>query len=223
MAALEILALDTVTPQIEAPQAGDTYSAPRAISITPESLTGSAATTSLNVAQTWNTSGTPTAVKLNVTDTASNAASLLMDLQVGGTSKFSVDKSGKVTFTTTGNLYATSSNISIVDGSSVAQINFNTQSANGLRVASDRPIGFTSGSANGSAPDVTLRRVAAGILGVRSGAITDAGALSFIEQTAPAAPATNGVYIYAQDNGAGKTQLMARFATGAAVQIAIEP
>lgn len=43
------------------------------------------------------------------------------------------------------------------------------------------------------------------------------------EMTAPAAPSTNSVRIYAQDNGGGKTQLMARFATGAAQQIAIEP
>jgi hypothetical protein len=48
----------------------------------------------------------------------------------------------------------------------------------------------------------------------------------YIEQTemaAPSAPAANGVRIYAQDNGAGKTQLMALFASGAAQQIAIEP
>jgi hypothetical protein len=43
------------------------------------------------------------------------------------------------------------------------------------------------------------------------------------EMTAPAAPATNKVRIYAVDNGSGKTQLMALFATGAAQQIAIEP
>jgi hypothetical protein len=43
------------------------------------------------------------------------------------------------------------------------------------------------------------------------------------EMTAPAAPAANDVRIYAEDDGAGKTRLMARFATGAAVQIAIEP
>ena len=102
MAALEILALDTATPQIEAPQTGDTYSAPRAVAIAPESLTGASATTSLDIAQTWNTTGTPTAVKLNITDTASNAASLLIDLQVGGTSKFSVTKAGTTTFS--GNL-----------------------------------------------------------------------------------------------------------------------
>jgi len=43
----------------------------------------------------------------------------------------------------------------------------------------------------------------------------------FNESTAPAAPAANCVAIFAQDNG-GKTELMAQFATGAPVQIAIE-
>lgn len=37
------------------------------------------------------------------------------------------------------------------------------------------------------------------------------------------APSTKCVRIYAEDNGAGKTRLMALFATGAAQQIAIEP
>ena len=43
------------------------------------------------------------------------------------------------------------------------------------------------------------------------------------EMTAPAAPAANKVRFYAEDNGSGKTRLMALFATGAAQQIAIEP
>jgi hypothetical protein len=52
----------------------------------------------------------------------------------------------------------------------------------------------------------------------------NAGALELPEwAAAPAAPAANNVRIYAEDNGSGKTRLMARFATGAAVQIAIEP
>jgi hypothetical protein len=65
--------------------------------MTGQSLTGSQSTSLLDLATTWNTTGTPTALKLNVTDTASNASSLLMDLQVGGTSKFKVTKSGAVT------------------------------------------------------------------------------------------------------------------------------
>ena len=52
----------------------------------------------LDLSQTWNASGvTFTGIKFNVTDTASAAASLLMDLQVGGVSKFKVEKNGAVT------------------------------------------------------------------------------------------------------------------------------
>lgn len=47
--------------------------------------------------------------------------------------------------------------------------------------------------------------------------------LKFLEQTAPSAPSANQVVIFAEDNGAGKTRLMAQFNTGAAQQIAIEP
>lgn len=48
-----------------------------------------------SLTQTWNAIGTTfTGIKLNVTDSASAAASLLMDLQVGAASKFSVSKGG---------------------------------------------------------------------------------------------------------------------------------
>lgn len=43
------------------------------------------------------------------------------------------------------------------------------------------------------------------------------------EMTAPAAPGANKARWFSQDNGAGKTQLMVIFPTGAAQQIAIEP
>jgi hypothetical protein len=56
--------------------------------------TGSSANGIINLSQTWNTTGTPTAIRLNVTDTASNAISNLMDLRVGGNSVFSIIKSG---------------------------------------------------------------------------------------------------------------------------------
>jgi hypothetical protein len=47
---------------------------------------------------TWNDAGTTFAgFRMNVTDTASNAASLLMDLQVGGANRFSVSKSSVMT------------------------------------------------------------------------------------------------------------------------------
>jgi hypothetical protein len=47
---------------------------------------------------TWNNAAvTFTGFKLNVTDTSSNAASLLMDLQVGASSRFKVTKGGTLT------------------------------------------------------------------------------------------------------------------------------
>ena len=55
----------------------------------------------INSTQTWNTTGAPTSIKLNVTNTASGAASLLMDLQVDGVSMFKISKGGAVTAATT--------------------------------------------------------------------------------------------------------------------------
>jgi hypothetical protein len=63
-------------------------------------LTGGTRTTSaplIDATQTWNASGeTFTGLRVNVTDTASAAASNLLDLQVGGTSRFRFSKTGVV-------------------------------------------------------------------------------------------------------------------------------
>lgn len=48
------------------------------------------------ITQTWNAAVTFTALQVNVTDTSSNAGSLLADLQIGGVSKFNVTKAGLV-------------------------------------------------------------------------------------------------------------------------------
>lgn len=51
-----------------------------------------------NLADIWNAGATTfTAIKMNVTDTASAADSKLMDLQVGGVSQFKVNKGGRIT------------------------------------------------------------------------------------------------------------------------------
>lgn len=67
------------------------------IASTGYSLTGSDATSMIDLAGTWNTTGLPTAISLNITDTASDANSLLMDLQVGGATKMSLTKAGYLT------------------------------------------------------------------------------------------------------------------------------
>lgn len=76
---------------------------------------GSLAGSLISGTQTWNTSGNPTAIKLNITNTASGAAALLMDLQIGGVSQFKVDKAGVGTFAgalSTGGAITTSFNVS---------------------------------------------------------------------------------------------------------------
>lgn len=60
------------------------------------SLSGSNAQSLLDLAGAWSTTGTPTAIKLNITNTASNANSKLLDLQTGGTSQFFVRATGEV-------------------------------------------------------------------------------------------------------------------------------
>lgn len=168
-----------------------------ALSVSGFSLTGSNAQSLLDLAGTWNTSGTPTAIDLNITDTASNSSSLLLNLRTGGTSRFKVSKTGV--------------------GTLAAELNcvgFNAGGGN-IVTSSSAYIGIVSGG--------FFQAVATNVIGVWGSSLTNGGALAFTEMTAPSAGASNTVRLYAQDNGSGKTQLMALFASGAAQQVAIEP
>jgi hypothetical protein len=341
-----------------------------AMAVTGYSLTGSDASALLNLAGTWNTTGTPTALLLNVTDTASNANSLLINLQVGGNSKVAVRKDANVilpktsglafTDTTNGtmgnhgihffydgdaidlaalqvrqsgqttNLYAFSyaginlanawlawgtgtsavsqdtilrrdaantlaqrngtnaqafrlyntftdasnyergfmqwaSNVLQIGAEAAgtgsnralalwaggaARLTVNTDgtislpassiinasgtyaaggggggaaiATTGVFIGSGEQVKWSSTAAWSGSIDAGLGRAAANVLRVTNGS-TGGGAMQLTEMTAPAAPAADNVRIYAEDDGAGKTRLMARFASGAAVQIAIEP
>lgn len=68
--------------------------------------------------------------------------------------------------------------------------------------------GATSGSLNG--------------LTVTTNPLLTSAAIWLGEQTAPSAGTANQAILYADDNGAGKTRLMVRMPTGAAIQLAIE-
>jgi len=81
-------------------------------SITTTALRGNvgigttAPSSKLHVAETWNAVGTTfTAVNVNVTDTASAAASKLLDLQVGANSLFSVRKDGAILGSNTNTIF----------------------------------------------------------------------------------------------------------------------
>jgi len=79
---------------------------------------------------------------------------------------------------------------------------------------------FSPNSNNAVDLGVTGSRVRSAYVGT---SVVNAGYAEHAEMTAPSAPATNSVRIYAEDNGSGKTRLMALFATGVAQQLAIEP
>lgn len=61
---------------------------------TATTQTGSSAVGILDFAQTWSTSGSPTALKVNVTATANGSSARLFDFQVGGTTRLSLDPNG---------------------------------------------------------------------------------------------------------------------------------
>jgi hypothetical protein len=107
--------LKTLTPDTSLPTTGFLFGADSQASTNPSvystqtvattllgstSLTGDTLTASapvLDLAQTWNNGAvTFTGIKYNATSTASAAGSLLMDLQVGGSSKVSIDKNGTI-------------------------------------------------------------------------------------------------------------------------------
>lgn len=178
------------------------------IGYTGQSLTGSNAQSLLDLATTWNTSGTPTALKLNVTNTASNSSSMLMALKVGGADKFRVGVNGQIYFN---------------QGVFSPQVALWESYATAVSLSSVSMVSWGSGIPTINSLDTAINRSAAGVVGIRGNSSTDGGALEFLEQTAPSAPGANAVRLYAQDNGAGKTQLMALFNTGAAQQVAIEP
>jgi hypothetical protein len=140
-----------------------------------QTINGGTVTTSipaLSVTQTWNQIGTTfTAATINVNTVASAAGSKLLDLQVGASSKLSVDKTGSVTLTGTmtlnGNagLGATITCDGLVNGGSRWLI----ESSQGIFCASTYPIKWTNGASVFNTADVGLVRSSAGVLKVTDG------------------------------------------------------
>jgi len=114
----------------------------------------------MTLTQTWNAAGvTFTGLKVNITDTASAATSLLMDLQIGGATQFSVSKTGAVDFN--GNLGDLGSNWAIRGSDGV----MNLKSTFALR--------WSNGSA-GATPDLIIVRDAANTLAQLNGTAAQA-------------------------------------------------
>lgn len=109
------------------------------------------------------------------------------------------------------------------------------RTGHGGTLRSDSPWGWAATTdPSGGTRDTGLGRSAAGVTEFNNGTvgtlrdatlrnvIGQTGYHEMVEMTPPAAGAANTVRVFAQDNGGGKTQLMAQFPTGGAVQIAIE-
>lgn len=89
----------TITTNFQAARltAADSTSNATLIYADAYSVSGANAIPMVDMSGVWNTTGEPTLVKYNVTNTASGTNSLLLDLQTGATSRFKVDKNGAVT------------------------------------------------------------------------------------------------------------------------------
>jgi len=171
-------------------------------------LTGATALTTsqplINGTQTWVTVGTTyTGIKLNVTNTASAAASLLMDLQIGGVSSFSVNKSSQIAmkgdgiisywqstngyrsnptfyFTDTASSVGYVSAYGYVDTSTSVGMgilsNTGVYGSAGIFAGSATPIGWGSAiGVNTGAPDTILSRSSAGVVQVGTTALNALG------------------------------------------------
>jgi len=125
---------------------------------------GSLAGSALNIAQTWNTSGTPTALKLNVTDTTSAAGSMLIDLQAGGSSKFKLVKNTNVGYYLDTNgvkIWNRSGNVGIMGSGGTG--------FNGVEVSNFLGFSNSSGTTFNAADTYLHRDNSSNIIGQRNG------------------------------------------------------
>jgi hypothetical protein len=132
----------------------------------------------VTISQTWNNAAVAfTGLKVNATSTNSAAASLLLDLQVGGVSQASFNKDGRLLIVTQG----AASTPSILIGSGAGfyqptntQISFSSNTLEAIRFTNAgirlglNELGF--GSAFNVSPDTILLRDSANTLALRNGA-----------------------------------------------------
>jgi hypothetical protein len=177
-----------------------------------------------NMTVTWNSGGTTfDAVKMNVTDTASAAASRLLLLQVGGSDKFKVGKDGSVTTagglsvtgnsTITGNLTVTGT---LTAGGIAGSV---TGPASSTDNAVSRFNGTSGGVIQNSGVIIDDSNNVTGVV-----ALTATGALKcaqdFTSSTAAVALNTTGAgNVYLRPNGAGSATGQLQVASSGAVTV----
>ena len=167
-----------------------------------------------DLVDTWNDGATTfTSIKMNVADSASNASSLLMDLQVGTVSKFKVSKTGTVT--TPGSFVAdvdinwTRDLYGLV---STSKITFIGDTILSRRAAANLRLGAVD--AAGSA--IAINSVATNQLTLASNhGLTSGAAVIITGTTAPSGTSLNTLY-YARSISAAVIELYLTFDTATA-------
>lgn len=141
-----------------------------ALTVAPSgALTSSAP--GLSITQTWNNSGvTFTAAKINVTDTASAAGSLLMDLQVGGSSVFYVKRANSATKGSGwGHEITGDTSVTNLFQLSTSRNCFSVRNYTSASVNSTMSFGWSSTVQSDGGLDVQLWRDAANVLALQNG------------------------------------------------------
>jgi hypothetical protein len=165
-----------------------------AMTITPATLTGSTATSALDISQTWNTTGTPTAIKLNITNTASNASSTLVSLQSNSNNIFRILNTGQVYLGSNNNIgfwvNDDGTNTPLISGRTlVISHSLSTQSQNGIVFRGANSLSATSGTQ-------TLGNFLSNFTPTSGNAIFNSLLLQpTINQTGGASGITRGLYI----------------------------
>lgn len=163
--------------------------------------TAASAVNALSITQTWNYNAAAiTGILANFTDTSSHASTLLMDLQVGGVSQFSIGKGGAVTVTggsgfgvQSRDVYA-ATNLGVRIGTT-SGVDMRSDAGN-LQFGSALNVSWTNGNANGGSLDTNFSRIAAGIVGVGTGASGNTSGILKAAAFSTSAPTTNTAATY---------------------------
>jgi hypothetical protein len=144
--------------------------------ISGNGATITASTPLIDGTQTWdNAAVTFTGAKLNITDTASNAASLLMDLQVGSSTRFSVNKLGYIRAIASSQVFLLQDDVATFSLSSTGFGGTPRASikAEGFQVSNSNHYAFTNATSSNGTVDLFLTR--RGAANLRLGAADAAG------------------------------------------------
>ena len=178
------------------------YPAPRAVyfngsgSVPLVGGTVTANTPIIDATQTWNSGGTTFfGWKLNVTNTASASASRLLNLQVGGTSYFQVDKDGRVyvgNSNVTGIGDATANRLGLYGAQGLSALVHLTTGVS-VSNSSANPAGFNWVNLTSFAVDTALLRASAGVVSVNTSSSVAADGKLLYRENVIAATTTRAV------------------------------